>query len=390
MTLAPAPPALLLSDVLLDLHRQTTFAGVMDALIRATRRLGLRCHLGCVMRDPGTEGWHLTALWDDAPAPRPLDLRSLSVPLGPFEFLLPTTGTVQPLAALLGLAWGAEACTGLAQRLGAPHAMALPITGTAGPLGALLALLPDPAPAPLLVRLLSHAAVAAAGCLQRDAQPSGDGVLDPTALAAVAEEEIARARRYGRPLAVVAVRVERVADLAQVGRLVGQHLGRWDRVGRVAATTPALALVLPETERAGALDLIARLRGTLPGVGVAAAVFPQDGATYAQLVELALGRGAVALAQAHPERQHAVAVPAAERWTRGAPAGPGWDTVRCPRCLVSYTRRAPLPAPGEVLERVRALVQTALHQNCPNHPAQLDLPAGEADPHWSGTDPLAA
>lgn len=409
MTLAPASPALLLSDVLLELHTQTSFAGVMDALVRGAGRLGLRCHLGSLMRDAGTEGWHLTALWDIAPAPRPLDLRGLGVSLGPFEFALPMTGTVQPLADLLGAAWGPEACAQLTQRLGAPRAVALPIRGTGGPLGALLALLPDPTPVPLLVRLLQHAAVAAAGCLQCEAQPAGDGVLDPPALAAVAEEEIARARRYGSPLAVVAVRVERVADLAHVGRLVGRHLGRWERVGRVATTAPALALLLPEMDRGAALDLIARLRGTLPGMPMAAAIFPQDGATYAQLVEMALGRGALAMAQAHPEHRQAApthrgpvpeltpaspgagaAAPIPERWTRGAPAGPGQDTVRCPRCLVSYTRHAPPTAPGEVLERVRALARTLLHQACPDHPAHLDLPTGDAGPFRFGTDPLAA
>lgn len=394
MTLAPASPALLLSDVLLDVHTQTTFAGVMDAVVRAAGRLGLRGCLGSLLRDAGTEGWHLTALWDITPTPRPLDLRGLGVPLGPFEFVVPAAGAPRPLADLFGTAWGTEACAHLAHRLGVVTALSAPIVGPAGPRGALLALLPEPAPAALVVRLLGHAAVAAAGCLQREA-PSGDGVLDPATLAATAEEEIARARRYGRPLAVVAVRVERVADLAHVGRLVGQHLGRWDRVGRLATVAPALALVLPETDRGGALSLIARLRDALPGTPMAAAVFPHDGTTYPQLVEMALGRGAVDLVQAEPWRALPSAFtpngrPGLERWTRGAPAGPGRDTVRCPRCLVSYTRRAPLTAPGGVPERVRAIAQAVLHQTCPDHPAHLDLPTGGADPSRFGTDPLAA
>jgi hypothetical protein len=410
MSLAPASPALLLSDVLLELHTQTTFAGVMDALVRAAGRLGLRCCLGSLLRDAGTEGWHLTALWDVSPVPRPVDLRGLGVPLGPFEFVVPATRAPRPLADLFGTAWGTEACAHLAHRLGVAAAVSAPIVGPAGPRGALLALLAEPAPAAMVVRLLGHAAVAAAVCLQREA-PSGDGVLDPATLAAAAEEEIMRARRYGRPLAVVAVRLERVADLAPVGRLVGQHLSRWDRLGRLATTAPALALVLPETDRGGALNLIARLRGALPGTPMAAAVFPHDGTTYAQLVELALGRSA--LVQAEPGQavppaplpqagegwpQAGVRIgagppdgrPDLERWTRGAPAGPGQDTVRCPRCLVSYTRCRPFTAPGGVPERVRAIARAALHQSCPDHPAHLDLPTGTTGPSRFGTDPLAA
>lgn len=409
MPLAPASPALLLSDVLLELHTQTSFAGVMDALVRGVGRLGLRCHLGSLIRDAGTEGWHLTALWDVAARPRPLDLRGLGVPLGPFPFVVPATSAPRPLADLLGPAWGGDACVQLAKRLGVTGVVCLPIMSAAGPRGALLALLPEGAPVALIVRVLMHAAVAAAGCLQRDDLPAGDGVLDPPALAAVAEEEIARARRYGRPLAVVAVQVERLADLAHVGRLVGRHLGRWERVGRVATTPPALALLLPEADRGAALDLIARLRAALPGTPMAAAIFPQDGATYAQLVEMALGRGALAMAQAQPEHRQTVpthrdpvleltparpepgaAVPIPERWTRGAPAGPGQDTVRCPRCLVSYTRHMPSTTPGEALEQVRAIARTLLHQACPDHPAYLDVPTGSIGPRRFGTDPLAA
>jgi hypothetical protein len=389
MTLAPTSPALLLSDVLLGLHTQPTFAAVMEALVRATRRLGLRCGIGCLIRDPGTDAWHLTALWDDAPTPGPLDLRSLGVPLGPFPFVPPAAGTVEPVERVFGHAWGLQACAALARRLVASGVLCAPVPGAEAPQGALLALLPDAAPVAVLSRVLAHAAVAAAARLERERTVAGDGVLEPAALAAVAEEELARARRYGRPLTVVALRVERLAELAGAGRLVGAHLGRWDRVGRLATTTPALALVLPETDRAAALAFVARLRSVLAGACMAAAVFPEDGCSFTQLVDLALGRSALTSAPAAPGRapdRDAVI----ERWTRGAPVGPGQDTVRCPRCLVSYSRRVPGSLPSGALERMHAILQTMLHQSCPEHPAQLDLPQIEPRPFPTGHSPIAA
>ncbi|MER3421207.1 MAG: hypothetical protein C4290_12110, partial [Chloroflexota bacterium] len=162
MTLAPAAPALLLSDVLLSLHTQPTFAGVMDALARATRRLGLRCGIGSLIRDAGTDAWHLTALWDDAPEPSPLDLRSLGIPLGPFPFVPPAAGVVEPVERVFGLAWGLQSCTALARRLAVTGVLCIPVPGSDAPRGALLALLPDATPAALLSRVLTHAAVAAA------------------------------------------------------------------------------------------------------------------------------------------------------------------------------------------------------------------------------------
>ena len=90
------PMASVLADVLLKIHNQTRFAGVLAAVAAAGPRLGASCYVACLLRDPGTDGWHLTAMIDSAGRPGPLE--RLGVPAGPFPTAPVIADTPRPLA----------------------------------------------------------------------------------------------------------------------------------------------------------------------------------------------------------------------------------------------------------------------------------------------------
>lgn len=356
------PLAMILMEAQLQVHQQRRFAGLLEVVTAAGRRLNAPCYTGSLLRDPGTDAWYLTTLFDTLG--RPSDLTLLGVPLGPFPFSLPPSLAFRPLADLLGEAWGPERCAGVERQLATSTVLCVPIQGSNGPCGALIALFPSVERATLVGGILTHAATAAARYFYQENVPISDGVLDARMLADQAASEIARATRYKRQLSVVTFEVDSLAQLGAFGPLLVRTLRQWDLLGRLKVDVPTLAAVLPETGREGGQGLIRRLGTSLAAVRTGAAIFPDDATNLEGLVEFARGRGG-RITTTHLEVVSDQV--RARSWARGAPAGPGSDTVRCPECAASYTRVQPLNRGGEALENARQAARDYLLANCPRH-----------------------
>jgi hypothetical protein len=96
-----------------------------------------------------------------------------------------------------------------------------------------------------------------------------------------ADEEIARAGRYGQPFTVMSL-VGDSADALAVPRLSLKHwLRQVDFAGDLGNV---IAVMLPNTDRNGAAIAMARLTKLVPGLQVRMAEYPADGATLAQLL----------------------------------------------------------------------------------------------------------
>jgi hypothetical protein len=351
----------------LTIYGQDSMSGLLRATAEAGRRLGIPAPIGCLLRDPGLDAWYLTTLLD--PEGRPVDIASLGVPAGPFAFRVPESAAPRPLAQLMDGAWEPNQVAGLERALSTTAALCIPVPGAARPRGALLALLPDEDQAVLLAGVLAHAASGAARHLAAESLPVADAVLPSTVFAERAADEILRAERYHRPLSLVVFETDRLDEMAQLGLELSPALRRWDLLGRLDVDRPAIAAVLPETSRAGARGLIERLSGDLLGVRTGAASFPEDGAGFAHLVEIARGR-AVRLHGTAVERW---TIPAASNriWRRGAPTGPDAHVVRCPICLVPYSRRVRATTDALVLEQAWVAARDALQASCPCHPDEM-------------------
>ncbi len=96
-----------------------------------------------------------------------------------------------------------------------------------------------------------------------------------------AEEEIARATRYGQPFTIMSL-VGDSSDALAVPRLSIKHwLRQVDFAGDLGKT---IAVLLPNTDRAGAAIAMARLTKLVPGTRIHMAEYPADGATLSQLL----------------------------------------------------------------------------------------------------------
>jgi GGDEF domain-containing protein len=96
-----------------------------------------------------------------------------------------------------------------------------------------------------------------------------------------AEEEIARATRYGQPFTVMSL-IGPTHESLNVPRLTLKHwLRQVDFAGDMGN---AIAIVLPNTDRAGAANVMERLTKLMPSVEVRMAEYPVDGATLSQLL----------------------------------------------------------------------------------------------------------
>jgi hypothetical protein len=274
----------------------------------------------------------------------------------------------KPHAQLLGDVWGRENCIALERRLRTTAAFCVPIFGKSALRGGLLALLPSHEHAPVAIGIVMHAAIAGARHLDAGNMPLTDGIMDPQAFAARANEEVTRAKRYRRPIAVVVYKFDQASDVPAVGAAVAHRLRAWDFLGQLAHDKPGLAMILPETPRIGAFGLISRFNTDLPGLRVGAAVFPDDGDSLPSLAQAARAR-----AEFSSRRPSEMSVQAVDEhtWTRGAPAGPGAETVRCPMCLMPYTRYSGAKASREEVERTSTTALTILKMDCPNHAAQF-------------------
>jgi hypothetical protein len=365
----------ILMEAQVQVHQQHRFAGLLEVVAAAGRRLHAPCYAGSLLRDPGTDAWYLTTLFDTLG--RPAELSLLGVPLGPFPFTLPTTLAFRPLADLLGEAWGPERCAGVESQLGTAAVLCVPIEGTTGPCGALLALFSGTERAMLVGSVLTHAATAAARYFHQEHVPLSDGVLDVRAFTEQAASEVARATRYGRQLAIVTFELDSVARLGSFGPQLVRALRQWDILGRLESEQPALAAMLPETGRDGGRGLIQRLGVNLTGIRTGAAIFPNDARSLEALVEFARGRGGrvAALEPALISEQNR-----ARAWVRGAPAGPGSDTVRCPHCAASYSRVLTTSQDDETLEFARAAARGYLQAHCPRHGELIAVDDGSEQP----------
>lgn len=95
------------------------------------------------------------------------------------------------------------------------------------------------------------------------------------------EEEIARAARYGQPFTVLRISAQ-TPEALEAPRLA---LKGWLRAVDFAGDLgDMLAIVLPNTSRAGAAIVTGRLEGLVPHVAIHIAEYPVDGATLEQLL----------------------------------------------------------------------------------------------------------
>ncbi len=88
--------------------------------------------------------------------------------------------------------------------------------------------------------------------------------------------ELARARRYGRPLSLLALPISEVAPYGPDGRV-------YDTIA-VAPEHDCFVMVLPETTAPEARRLAERLSGDLPPARAAVASFPGDADTVEGLL----------------------------------------------------------------------------------------------------------
>ncbi len=368
-------------------HRISTHHLPADALgemATTVREAGAGIHVALLLRDPAAGAWHLTLLVD--PAGRIAPLAGLGVPSGPLELALAPVRAIAPLSSVFGPAWGVAGCALAAQRLAAEQVLSVPLSGGAGtPQGMVMAFVPASAGSvtSVVAALLLHAAAATARHLRAAPAGSGDGLLTAEALTSAATREVERAVRFGRPLAVVAVELPRVAEIARTGTALAGMLSPWDVAGRLDGDRPRLAVVLPDASRGETRRVIDGVLSSAPGARVAAAWLGEDGRSFARLAMVALGRtglgqppaaaGAATSTAGNPALFTWSSRPSDGplTWRRGLPMGSGAETVRCPRCLAPYSLRGAGALPAAALEQALAAARASLHASCPRHTEEL-------------------
>ena len=101
------------------------------------------------------------------------------------------------------------------------------------------------------------------------------------------EEECSRAKRYGRPLALVFIAIadspqtERFQADADVSRWLQARLRTTDIVGYLGQGR--YAFIATETDSDGATRLVERLRSGVDNISIAVSRFPEDGGTFEEL-----------------------------------------------------------------------------------------------------------
>ncbi len=95
------------------------------------------------------------------------------------------------------------------------------------------------------------------------------------------DEEIARAKRYGQPFALIMVTSASRQVLDAVRITMKQWLREVDYAGDLG---DVLALCLPNTAKSGAGPLLQRLTSLVEGLRVSLAEYPADGSTLAALL----------------------------------------------------------------------------------------------------------
>lgn len=96
-----------------------------------------------------------------------------------------------------------------------------------------------------------------------------------------AEEEIARATRYGQPFTIMSL----VGDSPEALAIPRLSIKHWMRQVDFAGDLGNLiAVLLPNTDRGGAAIAMARLTKLVPGTEICMAEYPADGSTLSQLL----------------------------------------------------------------------------------------------------------
>jgi hypothetical protein len=116
------------------------------------------------------------------------------------------------------------------------------------------------------------------------------GLASATYLALRCREECYRAKRYGRPLALLLVKVVQESDSSPPEGRLRNWLRAHVRVSDIAAYLGdgGYALLLPETDRDAAGGLKARLRSEFPCAMTGISVHPQDGHNLEDLIQAAI------------------------------------------------------------------------------------------------------
>jgi hypothetical protein len=286
-----------LVSVLEGLSVQSDLSGLLAGAAAAGVTLGTPWFLACLLREESTGAWYLTALLD--PVADPVDLSRLRLPTGPFAFRPPDDARPRPLPALFEATWGTEKCERLVGALGVSLARGAVIPGPQGPRGALVGLAPDGATTPALAGVLVHASSVAVRLLPSAESEPGQRILSMAALAERAAVELARAKRYERPLSIVSVLVPPEQEIAPVGACIARTLREWDFHGgvpwnkpwQIDSARPRFAAVLPETTADNAIGFLRRLAPRLPECSFGVAAYPADGATFEALLTRACHSG---------------------------------------------------------------------------------------------------
>jgi hypothetical protein len=130
--------------------------------------------------------------------------------------------------------------------------------------------------------MLSPAQAAALGGDRR--RPAFDretGLLTNWYFRLRAEEEVARAARYGQPFTIVSL-IGESYEMLSVPRLSIKHwLRPVDFAGDLGKT---IAVLMPNTDRVGAAIAMARLTKLVPATQIRMAEYPADGSTLVQLL----------------------------------------------------------------------------------------------------------
>jgi hypothetical protein len=101
--------------------------------------------------------------------------------------------------------------------------------------------------------------------------------------------ELARSRRSGLAVSVIAAPTATELEAREVLDRLRHHLRRYDHLGAVDGAV--VVVVAPDTDRAEAGLLVGRLDIVLPPLGLAVA--PEDGDDLEALVQLALDRSVI-------------------------------------------------------------------------------------------------
>lgn len=259
-------------------------AGVLDVVASASRGLGLAYFTACLLRDPISGGWYTTALLD--PTGRPADFAAFRVPAGPYRFDPPPTVELQPLSAVLGAAWGSDACARLERSLGAAVTLCLPIPGGDEPHGALVTIAQSEQYPPDLIGLVAHAVSVISHQVDLERVIATDDLLDGRRFLRRAGDEVARAERFGRLLTMVGIQVNDLADLPSLTAAIKASLQRGDFGGRPDVQGRTLVIGLPECTAQAWRTLPLVESAIQAGFFVGHATLPDDGRSLRRLLEI--------------------------------------------------------------------------------------------------------